>query len=476
MTSTAQQFKAINTNGFAVSLIAGAGCGKTETLARRVRRLVHEGCEPEDIAIFTFTNNAARELKERIGPLADRCIVGTFHSVAYRLMGNKPVILDEPSVIDLLKKIRPNSSHSPQKLMQMVGEVRHGKKGDAQTHVLAGEFASLMLITGTKDYLGLLLWLRDHAKTMKLKHVIVDEAQDNEWLQWEIVHEFMNNGACGFACGDASQSIYQWRGAKPEDFLSFGEHMHLSHSFRMPLDVCDYANKIASLIDPASVPMTTENQHNGLSFSSGSWERVVTELLDEEMYNPKDIAFLCQTNDRVRAVTKCLTDAKIPVHDLVSEEPLILSVLRGMAYPAWSSFKKDEILKPEFLFGKPEDIPSWLAREGIHTIRDAISCIKFNSPVHNDDMDWMLFMFGELSLQDGVNEATISYRELRAERTGVLVTTVHQVKGLEFPVSVVSFNDVDLPRMNDRTLRLLYVAATRAKERCVILDAVRYGQ
>jgi len=57
----------------------------------------------------------------------------------------------------------------------------------------------------------------------------------------------------------------------------------------------------------------------------------------------------------------------------------------------------------------------------------------------------------------------------------VLVTTAHQAKGLEFPVVVVSFNEINLSYMNKRSLRLLYVAATRAKERCVILDAVRYG-
>jgi len=476
MTITTQQSKAIESCRPAISLVAGAGCGKTETLARRVRRLIDDGCPPEEIAVFTFTNNAAMELKERIGPLAAKCLVGTFHAVAYRLMCTNPVIIDEPSVIDLLNKIRPSSSHSARKLMHLIGEVRQGRKvNDAGIHVLSSEFESLLKITGSIDYLGLLLWLREHAKAMEIRNVIVDEAQDNETLQWDIVHEFMNIGASGFAVGDTCQSIYEWRGAKPKDFLDFGEHMHLSHSFRMPLDVCEYANKIAIHVDPQSMPMTTENQNNGLSFSSGTWSRVVQDLLDEEMYSPKDIAVLCQTNDRVRAVAYDLRAHDIPVQDLIDTEPLLLQVLRGMAYPAWSSYKKHELVAPEFLFGKPEDIPGWLAREGINTIRDAVSCIKFNSPVHNDDIEWMLFNFGELSLKDGVNEAAISYRELRGERMGVLVTTTHQAKGLEFPVVVVSFNEINLSYMNKRSLRLLYVAATRAKERCVILDAVRYG-
>ena len=237
-------------------ILAGAGSGKTRVLTHRIHYLVSEkNHHPDDILAVTFTNKAANEMKERLSDLLRRPIgrmwVGTFHSLAHRLLRTHPAeanlsptfqILDAQDQFRIIKRLMKENAVDEKKLK--IKEVQwfinknkdngispqdidvgydYAKKQKVKVFDLYENFVQTNDLV---DFAGLLVKsyellknnqpLLDHYQK-KFCHILVDEFQDTNTIQYQFIKILHNQDNHVFCVGDDDQSIYGWRGAKIEN-------------------------------------------------------------------------------------------------------------------------------------------------------------------------------------------------------------------------------------------------------------------
>ncbi len=234
-------------------VLAGAGSGKTRVITHKIVRLLQQGLRPGEIAAITFTNKAAQEMRERAkaltGPRAARdLLVSTFHSLGVRLLredgerlGLKPnfSILDSDDVLGVLRDAGGTTDAALARRWQWAislwknqGLDAAGAQAAAQdedervaAQVMARyqERLSAFQAVDFDDLIGLPLALlrRDDETRAKwrarLKHVLVDEVQDTNAVQYELLKALVGEQGVFTAVGDDDQSIYGWRGATIEN-------------------------------------------------------------------------------------------------------------------------------------------------------------------------------------------------------------------------------------------------------------------
>ena len=246
-------------------VIAGAGSGKTRVLTYKIVHLLKQGYEPWRIMALTFTNKAAREMRERIEPLAGPEVaaqlwMGTFHSIFSRLLRRNAERIgfksdftiydqsDSRSLIKLIVKdmglddkiykpaaIQTQISNAKNALITPEDYARNQALIDADRDAQRPETASIYKaywsrcrIAGAMDFDDLLLYtnilLRDHEDVLEqyqefFRYILVDEYQDTNFSQHLIVHQLSKkyNRLC--VVGDDAQSIYSFRGANIDNIL-----------------------------------------------------------------------------------------------------------------------------------------------------------------------------------------------------------------------------------------------------------------
>jgi superfamily I DNA/RNA helicase len=452
---TDEQRAAVESSSAYLGVIAGAGSGKTTTLVERIRYLLRRGVEPQEIVAITFTRRAADEIRSRLGDIAKRCYIGTFHQIAYRLMKDKPRVLSEQEADGLLKTCITDG--------KSVSYWR--KKVDASADLpTVRAYRSQLAIRGEIDYHGLLEWLLIYSKLWYPRHVIVDEAQDNEPIQWAIIDRLVENSAHCFIVGDENQCIYSWRNADPQDFLVRAmNRVHISQSFRIPTDVCDLANSLSEKAGCDTPKLRTTNTKLGLSIEDDEVDAVL-KLLDT--YEPEDIAVLTRTNTRAQEAISALKRNGVEVSTPIERETPYLDILRGIAYPSQLTVEDAEKFLPGMaVAGRiPELIQFWIQSYRVKTVGDALEHIIL-SEEFEDERNLLNNFFADLPIRDAVNELTLASQETR-RTPGVTVCTTHQAKGLEWLATVVAF---DAGGFNDEAMRVRYVAVTRCKEKCVVI-------
>ncbi|MBY6190670.1 DNA helicase Rep [Microbulbifer agarilyticus] len=244
-------------------VLAGAGSGKTSVITRKIAYLIEEcGYQARNIAALTFTNKAAREMKERVGKLVTGAdgkkskashglTVSTFHNLGlnilrkeYRAAGFKPgfsifdaedaralikelMLRDGDLDTDLLDRVQNQISNwkndmlTPRKALEMAqspGEqamaVAYGRYCDALKAYNSVDFDDLIMIPVElfdTDPELLQRWRR------KIRYLLVDEYQDTNSSQYLLVKMLVGSGGGLTVVGDDDQSIYAWRGARPEN-------------------------------------------------------------------------------------------------------------------------------------------------------------------------------------------------------------------------------------------------------------------
>src|SRR6202521_2961654 len=291
-------------------ILAGAGTGKTNTLAHRTAHLVLNGTDPSRILMLTFTRRAAQEMIKRTqgivaevmsdrGKAGDRSVVsrllwgGTFHSIGGRILrlyakhlGLDPnfTVLDRADAADLLDVIRHEFGFSgkekrfPRKdtclaiysyrvntrlsLKQTLEEqFPWCREWEADLTRLYCEYVGRKQKNRVMDYDDLLLYWHVMMQTPALAqslsknfdHVLVDEYQDTSTLQGEIVHALKPDGRGVTVVGDDAQAIYSFRAAAVENILGFTERYSpkadmvvLSQNYRSSQQILDCANALMS--------------------------------------------------------------------------------------------------------------------------------------------------------------------------------------------------------------------------------------
>ncbi len=247
-------------------VIAGAGSGKTRVLVYKVIHLLHSGYMPHKIMALTFTNKAAKEMKERIEHslpnVSNSLIVGTFHSVFMRILRqhadllgytNNFTIYDTNDTKSLVKKIvkamdLDSKTYTPKALLsrfskaknamitpedyrkdnklylsdQYAGIPRTGEVYQKYCQALldnnAMDFDDLLFLTNIlfQLYLDVLAYWQD-----RIDFLLIDEYQDTNEAQYRLAKSLMQKKGKIFVVGDDAQSIYSFRGANLENILSF---------------------------------------------------------------------------------------------------------------------------------------------------------------------------------------------------------------------------------------------------------------
>lgn len=277
-------------------VIAGAGSGKTRVLTYKIAYLLQQGVKPWSIMALTFTNKAAREMKERIGKLvgqdlAQHLYMGTFHSIFSRILGaeaqhigfnNNFTIYDETDSRSLIKTIvkdlkldekvyKPASVHSrismaknnlmsaenyarDKDLYQADQRAKMPRVGDIFiTYVQRCQQANAM---DFDDLLTLTFKLFQEHEDIRKKYadrfdfLLVDEYQDTNHAQMRIVMQLCKEKERVCAVGDDSQSIYSFRGANIDNILSFQSRFKearlfkLEQNYRSTQNIVEAANSL----------------------------------------------------------------------------------------------------------------------------------------------------------------------------------------------------------------------------------------
>ena len=277
-------------------VIAGAGSGKTRVLTYKIAYLLQQGVKPWSIMALTFTNKAAREMKERIGKLvgqelAQHLYMGTFHSIFSRILRaeaqhigftNNFTIYDESDSRSLIKTIvkemgldekvyKPASVHSrismaknnlmsaenyarDKELYQADQRAKMPRVGDIFiTYVQRCQQANAM---DFDDLLTLTFKLFQEHEDIRKKYadrfdfLLVDEYQDTNHAQMRIVMQLCKEKERVCAVGDDSQSIYSFRGANIDNILNFQKHFKgaklfkLEQNYRSTQSIVEAANSL----------------------------------------------------------------------------------------------------------------------------------------------------------------------------------------------------------------------------------------
>lgn len=461
--------------GDRVGVIAAAGSGKTAVIIERIRHLINNGVAPDEICAFTFTLAAAANIRLRLGDVP--IVAGTFHSVSYGLMVIKPAILTEQEIEVMVRSLIPS------KAVAAVIRALEGGKETPETKLIRSE----MLALGAIDYMGLLINLRDKLKNgralQSIKHVIVDEAQDTDPVQWGIVDMLTDKGASLFAVGDPRQSIYEWRGANPNDFYQrcdWREAMDLS--YRLPVDVAVAASGIASQSDQQTSDTLSAKTINGLSISNHGPVTTVKGAI-EDMYFPQDIAVLCRTNKDVGEIGLGLLANQIDVFLPKNYRDSMCDLLPLMKFLAYGddlscySLKASSIVKSikdscpfkdAVICGRVEEAKAirsrWISSKFIKPTVGAV--LNAIADQHKAMVDYWVKDYRDYELRDAVADFTMK-QDVEPVPGKVWVSTIHQAKGLEWPCVILVVSGHGKP--SRETWRTAYVGLTRCTERCIVV-------
>ncbi|HSN31431.1 MAG TPA: ATP-dependent helicase, partial [Ideonella sp.] len=315
-------------------VVAGAGTGKTTTLAARVARLVLAGADPRRILLLTFSRRAAQEMERRVGALLQRALglaatqrppalpwAGTFHAVAARLLGEIApriglasgfTILDRADAEDLLALLRQDLGFAASRqrfplkgtCLAICSRVVNGRAPlaevlrehfpwcagwEADLKRLFAAYAAEKQRQQVLDYDDLLLWwahaLEDAALAAALGArfplVLVDEYQDTNRLQSAILRALKPDGRGLAAFGDDAQSIYSFRAADVRNMLDFGAHftaparvVTLERNYRSTQPILDAANAV--------IAGATEGWRKALRSERRAAERPQLVAVDDE--------------------------------------------------------------------------------------------------------------------------------------------------------------------------------------------------
>ncbi len=270
-------------------ILAGAGSGKTRVLTSRIAYLVEgHGVSPLSILAVTFTNKASREMRGRIEEILGLPMggmwIGTFHSLAHRLLrqhyqeANLPQafqILDSDDQLRMvkrcLKEMALDEAYWPPKQIQwyISGHKEEGRRpanvpqsNDTQQQTLLAVYShyeTLCQRFGLIDFSELLLRAFELLKNNEVlrqryqdrfQHVLVDEFQDTNSIQYAWLRLLTGQSRNLFAVGDDDQSIYGWRGAKVENILQFEQDfpdtktVRLEQNYRSTTRILDAANAV----------------------------------------------------------------------------------------------------------------------------------------------------------------------------------------------------------------------------------------
>lgn len=361
-----RQAEAVQTTEGPLLIMAGAGSGKTRVLTHRIAYLIDEKMvNPWNILAITFTNKAAREMKERayaLNPATQDCLIATFHSMCVRILRRDAdhigynrnfTIVDPGEQRTLMKRILKALNLDPKKwsertILATISNAKNDLIDDVAYEVQAGDLYTQIVAKCYKAYqkelrqseavdfddlIMLTLRLFDQNPDVltyyqqKFQYIHVDEYQDTNHAQYQLVKLLASRFKNICVVGDADQSIYGWRGADMQNILDFEKDypeskvVLLEENYRSTKTVLQAANEvIENNRNRRPKKLWTQNAQGDLityyrARDEGDEAIYVASQIDQhhrEGKPYKDFAVLYRTNAQSRTIEEALLKANIP--------------------------------------------------------------------------------------------------------------------------------------------------------------------
>ena len=366
MTLNDKQIEAINHKDGPCLVLAGAGSGKTKVLTERIVKLIDDGVSPYNILAITFTNKAAKEMRDRvenkIGTSADSIFIGTFHSFGLRILRenyreigytSNITILDGDDTKALIKRIIKDEGLDPKDydVKHIISRISSSKndgvspaeynrlflrEDDKVIAIVYEKYLKLLKENNSVDFDDLLLkpveLFKKNSEILekyqtRFKYILVDEYQDTNSIQYELCKLLSLKYNNIFVVGDANQSIYSWRNADYKNILNFEKDYKdakvvlLEENYRSTNTILKAANSV--------IKNNTEGKKLNLWTSSGDGEKIDYIRVEDEIkeanyvvnkikdlvslgYKYNDFAVLYRTNAQSRIIEQACTSNSIP--------------------------------------------------------------------------------------------------------------------------------------------------------------------
>ena len=363
-----EQQQAVKTTEGPLLIMAGAGSGKTRVLTHRIAYiLLEKGVNPYNILAITFTNKAAREMKERIngilGGAADEIWISTFHSMCVRILrrdidrigiNRNFTILDTTDQLSVIKGILKDKNidskkFDPRGILSVISSAKNelidAKQyakytGSYFENVVSGvyeEYEKRLLKNHSLDFDDLIMKTIQLFKRVpevleyyqrKFQYIHVDEYQDTNKAQYQLVHLLAAKFQNLCVVGDSDQSIYGWRGADIANILSFEKDypnakvILLEQNYRSTKNILQAANHVISNnVKRKPKNLWTDNEiGEKIQYFRADSEQgealfvtsKIKELVETKQRKFSDFAILYRTNAQSRAMEEMLVKANIP--------------------------------------------------------------------------------------------------------------------------------------------------------------------
>ena len=361
-----KQKEAVNHNEGPCLVLAGAGSGKTKVLTERIINLINNGISPYNILAITFTNKAAKEMKNRVntklGDISNNIFIGTFHSFGLKILrenyfdlGYKSniTILDIDDCKSIIKRIIKDLEFDPKDydIKYIISRISNAKNDgispseygrlflreeDKIITLIYEKYLKMLKENNSVDFDDLLLKPVELFKKNKVilekyqerfRYILVDEYQDTNSIQYELCKLLANKYKNIFVVGDANQSIYSWRNADYRNILNFEKDYKntkvilLEENYRSTNNILKAANCV--------IKNNTEGNKLNLWSDSGDGEKIDYIRVDDETEEAKfvinkikdfinigfkynDFGILYRTNAQSRIIEEELVKSNMP--------------------------------------------------------------------------------------------------------------------------------------------------------------------
>ncbi|WP_211080554.1 UvrD-helicase domain-containing protein [Enterobacteriaceae endosymbiont of Neohaemonia nigricornis] len=353
-------------------ILAGAGSGKTLVLIRRIAWLINKmKCSSSSILAVTFTNKAAKELKERIKNIIhckkdyNNIWIGTFHSFAYYILRIHYVeaklpkhfqIINNDDQKKIIKHILQNNNFNEKiynidNIIKYINFVKNSYQFNnykqnnniiyKNLHIIFNKYQKLCKQTGILDFNELIIQLYElflnnpsilDIYQQKYKNIFIDEFQDTNDIQYNFINLLYNKeiNTCITVVGDDDQSIYSWRGAKVENINRFLKDFYqakiilLEQNYRSTNNILNAANKLISYnINRVKKTLWT-NSNNGhlitiyLAYNEFDEAEYIARYIQKYIINNNlslsDCAILYRNNTQSRIIEEKMLQFNIPYY------------------------------------------------------------------------------------------------------------------------------------------------------------------
>lgn len=370
MTLNDKQLEAVKHKDGPCLVLAGAGSGKTKVLTQRIINLIDSGVSPYNILAITFTNKAAKEMRNRVenelGSITDSIFIGTFHSFGLRILRENYIdigytsnitILDTDDVKAIVKRILKENGYDPAKyeIRTIINKISSAKNDgispdeytklflndlDIVIGLVYKEYTKLLKDNNSVDFDDLLLKPVELLKKNKIilekyqerfKYILVDEYQDTNSIQYELCKLLASRYKNIFVVGDANQSIYSFRNADYRNILNFEKDYKntkvilLEENYRSTNNILKAANSVIKNNSEGKKLNLWSSKRDGELIDYIRCEDEIKEAnfvinkikdLISNGYKYSDIAVLYRTNAQSRVVEDAFVRNNIP-HNII---------------------------------------------------------------------------------------------------------------------------------------------------------------